>query len=143
MTFCNSWHTCDSNLVALCNNNMLHCVIRNMSKNPLQIRFAIVCHNIILSIYLPTFPPTSILHLLPLNVWPPDLVGWRIKTKGHPKQIHVIPSWRGQVIMWEMKNVMFQIPILMKGCLSTKSHNQLILWTKLLYSLITWSYVIL
>ena len=99
-----------------------------------------LCDKIIISIYPPTFLPTSIISLLPQDLWPPYLAGWWFKVNDHLLQNHVILWSRGQVITWEMKksyiststrpmaNKLDRVVASDEKMLSTKSHNPFVTW---------------
>ena len=48
--------------------------------------------------------------MFPQDLWPPYLVGWRVKLKDHLQQTPVTPSSSGQLITRQIKNVVFSLP---------------------------------
>ena len=103
---------------ALCNNNLSHSVIKllccflqyKIFQKSLRNWVVTLCNKIIISICLPTFLPSSIISLLPQDLWPPYLVGWGFKVKDRLEQGHLTLWSRGQVITWQMKKVIFPLP---------------------------------
>ena len=99
-----------------------------------------LCNEIIISIYLPTFLTTSIISLLPQDLWPPYLTGSWFKVKEHLQLSYVILWWR---VKWSHDKWKSYISTSMRSTatkrdrdvaldenmLSSKSHNLLIMWT--------------
>ena len=48
--------------------------------------------------------------MFPQDLWPPYLVGWRVKLKDLLQQTPVTPSSSGQLITRQIKNVVFSLP---------------------------------
>ena len=103
VTFCIPDALCNNNLSpflipdSLCNNNLSHFVIKllccflryKICQESLRNWLVTFWNEIIISFNLPTFLPTSIISLLPQDLWPPHLAGWGFKVKNHLQQSHV------------------------------------------------------
>ena len=73
------------------------------------------------------------------GLWLPHLSWWRFIVNGHHPSSHLTLWLRDQVITWQMKNVIFQLPRdhgyqnwvvdFNAGLLFIKSHNLLMMWS--------------